>query len=67
MLRVLLHTHVLAHRNGAGLHLAALQRAPAHLLRVTGLDGTLTVHAGVEEAIRVEHQVLAEVAAVRLM
>jgi anti-sigma B factor antagonist len=51
-LHVLLHTHVLARRNDAGLHLAALQRGPAHLLRVTGLDDTLTLHTTVEAAIR---------------
>ncbi|TYB69264.1 STAS domain-containing protein [Nonomuraea sp. PA05] len=51
-LRILLQTHVLAHRNGAGLHLAELQPGPAHLLRVTEVEGLLNVHSSVEQAIR---------------
>ncbi|MEV4478039.1 STAS domain-containing protein [Nonomuraea sp. NPDC049504] len=51
-LHVLLHTHLVARRNGAGLHVAAVQRAPAHLLHVTGIEDTFNIHHSVEQAIR---------------
>ncbi|MEV4177064.1 STAS domain-containing protein [Nonomuraea sp. NPDC049709] len=50
-LDVLLHAHVLVCRSGAGLYLAGLQRAPAHLLRVTGVASPINVYNNLEEAI----------------
>ncbi|UBU08888.1 STAS domain-containing protein [Nonomuraea gerenzanensis] len=51
-LHVLLHAHAFARHHGAGLHLAALQRGPAHLLHGTEAGGMLNVHPTLEQAIR---------------
>ncbi|TYB56029.1 STAS domain-containing protein [Nonomuraea sp. PA05] len=51
-LHVLLRAHTVARHHGAGLHLAALQRGPAHLLHATEAAGGLNVHDTLEGAIR---------------
>ncbi|MEV0830565.1 STAS domain-containing protein [Nonomuraea rubra] len=57
-LHVLLHAHDVAYSNGASLHVAALQRGPAHLLGE--IKGRLNVHESVEQAIRAALQAAAQ-------
>ncbi|MGI5281912.1 STAS domain-containing protein [Nonomuraea polychroma] len=50
-LNVLLRLNSTAQEQGGGLHLAALRKIPARLLKITGVDRAMQIHANVDEAI----------------
>ncbi|MEU7895047.1 STAS domain-containing protein [Nonomuraea sp. NPDC049152] len=50
-LSVLIRAYVLAHQHGGSLRLAAPPPVPARLLRITGLDARLPVHATTADAL----------------